>query len=287
VSLPTFFIIGAMKAGTTSLHEYLSHHPEIHMSRVKEPHFFTRPEDGPYRERVGTLPDYEALFTSSCHVRGESSPGYSHYPHHQGVPERIKAMLPDAKFIYLVRDPVDRIVSHYLHNVAFYGVRADLAEHVGDVSDPANPYLYISLYAMQLEQYLPHFPLDSFLVIDQSELASNREVCLERALDFLGVASDVELTGLDREHGASADRRRWPSWYPTLTRRIVSSPIRRLPKPLRRTGLRLVEQTFWRPLERPDVSERFRKQVQRAVWDDIDRLRGYTGLDFPSWRTLR
>ena len=77
MALPTFFIIGAPKAGTTSLHYYLSHHPEIQMSAIKEPRFFAGPENAsPYpRDRIATLDEYEQLFDPAFSVRGESSTG--------------------------------------------------------------------------------------------------------------------------------------------------------------------------------------------------------------------
>src|SRR5581483_2636709 len=104
--LPTFFIIGATRAGTTSLAQYLASHPEVHMSPYKEPHFFVEPGDGlpSVADRIGTLPAYERLFVTDLPVRGEASTSYSHFPARRGVPERIHAMVPAARILYLVRD---------------------------------------------------------------------------------------------------------------------------------------------------------------------------------------
>src|SRR5258708_4333366 len=130
MALPTFFIIGAGKAGTSSLHHYLDQHPEIQMSSNKEPHFFAGPENGfPYAMgRVSGLKEYERLFDPAFSVRGESSPGYTSYPRRQGVPERIRELVPDAKFIYLARDPIARTVSHHLHRIAVAGQRPPLSD---------------------------------------------------------------------------------------------------------------------------------------------------------------
>src|SRR5436190_20938382 len=107
--LPTFFIIGAPRSGTSSLHHYLNLHPEIGMSRLKETHHFVDNVQPPAR-RVEDRAEYEALFPSDARVRGEASPSYACYPQHGGAPERISVLLPDAKFIYLVRDPIERTV---------------------------------------------------------------------------------------------------------------------------------------------------------------------------------
>lgn len=114
-ALPTFFIIGAAKAGTTSLHWYLDQHPEVGMSTIKEPNFLSGPENGiPYpTRRITELSDYRRLFDPTYPVRGEASPSYTNSPRRRGVPERVKKLVPAARFIYLVRDPVERTISHY------------------------------------------------------------------------------------------------------------------------------------------------------------------------------
>src|SRR4051794_21023487 len=104
--LPNFFIIGAGKAGTTSLHAYLKLNPAIHMSKVKEPNFFTAPDPArPHANGQMTDPEqYRAMFVTDKPLRGESSTSYTLHPLRPGVPERIHALVPDARFVYLVRD---------------------------------------------------------------------------------------------------------------------------------------------------------------------------------------
>lgn len=174
MALPTFFIIGAAKSGTTSLHRYLDQHPQIQMSLRKEPNFFSGADNGiPYTfGRIGDLEEYEKLFDPSAAVRGESSPSYADYPRRQGVPERIKELVPEAKLIYLVRDPIERTVSHYHHRVANGGERRPLREALSDLSDPYSPCICPSRYASQLDLYLRYFSQDRILVIDQAESCS-------------------------------------------------------------------------------------------------------------------
>jgi hypothetical protein len=101
--LPNLIVIGAMKAGTTSLHAYLSLHPEIFMSANKEPRFFT--EEWNWHKG---LEWYEAQFPERVTIRGESTPDYTKLPEIRNVPERIHSLIPDVRLIYLVRDPIDR-----------------------------------------------------------------------------------------------------------------------------------------------------------------------------------
>jgi len=125
VALPDFFIIGAPKAGTTALHAALAAHPSLFMSSVKEPKFFLT--DGPppsrgggpgdvqtYREHIWGRPEYEALFAAAPPgaLRGESTPFYLY---NQAAQERIRALVPDAKLIVILRDPVERAHSNWTH----------------------------------------------------------------------------------------------------------------------------------------------------------------------------
>src|SRR5882672_9220913 len=117
MKLPNFFIVGAPKAGTTSLYYYLSHHPEVFMSPVKEPNFFSYDETVKqnlyHKEKgVGKFEEYRQLFASSNgHHKaiGEASVSYLFYP---SVPQRIHELVPKAKIIISLRNPVERAYSH-------------------------------------------------------------------------------------------------------------------------------------------------------------------------------
>src|SRR5262245_19380143 len=136
-----------MKAGTTSLAHYLRAHPQVHVPERKELYFFT----GEDHWRRGTA-WYESQFDGAGEALavGEACVGYSMHPVYADVPERIATVLPRVRFIYLVREPVDRMVSHYRHRV-WHGeedlpIERALFEH--------GEYLDTSRYAMQVERYL-------------------------------------------------------------------------------------------------------------------------------------
>lgn len=282
--LPTFFIIGAPKTGTTSLYHYLDQHPHIGMSIKKEPHFFVGPEHiGDAVQQVDDLDEYEGLFDSAFAVRGEASPSYSAYPMHTGAPERIKELIPDAKFIYLVRDPIDRTVSHYLHRVAMEGERRPLREALGDFSDISLPYVYPSLYASQLERYLTHFRQERILVIDQADLLADRREALRETFAFLSVDDTFYSSELDTELGTSRERRIYPPGYSLFVRRAVASPLRLLPPNFRRYLRRSIERTLWPPLETPTLDDDLRGRLVALYAGEVERLRALTGKAFPTW----
>lgn len=282
--LPTFFIIGAPKCGTTSLHSYLDQHPQIGMSRRKETHFFVGPEN--IRQgiaRVESLEEYEELFDSDYAVRGEASPSYSAYPMHKGAPERIKGLVPDAKFIYLVRDPVDRTISHYTHRVALGGERRSPQEALSDFSDTSSPYIYPSLYASQLDRYLRCFPRQRILVVDQRELLTNRREALREIFAFLSVDDTFDCLEFSDEYGVSRQRRIYPPGYTPFVERVAASPLRLLPQSVRRSLHRSVERVLWSPVETPQLNEGLRSGLEALYVSEVARLRAFTGKTFSTW----
>jgi hypothetical protein len=281
--LPNFFIIGAPKCGTTSLHTYLGAHPEIHMSPVKEPRYFAEPNPQlPFEElRIGDRAEYERLFETSAPVRGESSPSYSQYPRRPGVPGRIHAVAPEARFVYLVGDPIHRTVSHYMQRTAYEAERRPLGEALGDMDDPMNPYLCASRYATQLEQYLQHFPPEQMMVVDQAQLRDDRLAALRRIFAFLEVDPDFESPAF--EESVNVGYRRLPGLYVAVRRSGLGRMVRRLPRGMHRRLTQPVRSLMSRPAERPAVDPVLRERLVAALEDEVRRLRLLTGMEFPTW----
>jgi Sulfotransferase family len=281
--LPNFFIIGAPKCGTTSLHTYLAAHPEIHMSPIKEPRFFAEADpELPFEEpRVGARAEYERLFDSPLPFRGESSPSYSQYPRRRGVPERIHALIPEARFVYLVRDPIDRAVSHYMQRSAYEAERRPFREALGDLADPMNPYLCASRYATQIERYHHCFPADRVLVVDQSALRDDRVATLREVFSFLGADPDFESPVF--AESVNVGYRRLPTAYVAVRRSGLGRLVRRLPKGMHRRIARPVRSLLSSTAERPEIDETLQDQLREALADEVRRLRLLTGKEFASW----
>src|SRR3954451_418734 len=120
------------------------------MSKEKEPAFFASTDGWPkYAVRDPTR--YQALFDSPAPVRGESSVVYSFWPYTSGVPERIHGLIPAARFIYVVRDPVDRVISHYQHRIGLGEEHRTIEEVMAQPNDAEERYVAASSYATQLE----------------------------------------------------------------------------------------------------------------------------------------
>lgn len=292
MALPTFFIIGAPTAGTTSVNYYLEQHPQIQMSAVKEPAFFAPPLDplevkhGLERvDRVGRLDKYEDLFDPTKEVRGEGSTNYAEYPFRQGVPERIKEFIPEAKFIYLVRDPVQRTVSHYHHLVATSGERRSLEEILSDLSDPRSPCICASLYALQLELYLRHFSEQKILVIDQAELLADRRSVLREIFTFLAVDNAFDSSQFDVEYNKGNEHRRYPPALARFIERTVRPRSRWLPlSPDKRRSFRVfVERIFLSPLKTSTLDDESGSRLREFYAGEVQRLRALTGKKFPTW----
>lgn len=285
MTLPTFFIIGAAKTGTTSLHYYLSQHPEIQMSTNKEPNFFSGPENGiPYpNKRVSKLTDYERLFDPAFRVRGEASVGYTNHPRRQGVPKRIKELVPDAKFIYLVRDPVARTVSQYHYRVAAEGERRSLREALSDLSDPRSIYTCPSMYGTQMELYLDHFPQERILVLEQADLLSDRLSTLRSVFTFLSVDDTIDSSRFEQELNTKGEQRVYPATYKRLRGYILPAPLSWIPHSVRGPMRRSVERMLLRPVEPSTLDDDLRVQLETLYAGEVERLRALTGKPFSTW----
>jgi hypothetical protein len=288
VTLPNFFIIGAAKAGTTSLHHYLDQHPQVQMSAIKEPNYFAGPANGiPYPVgRVERLDEYERLFDPSFERRGEASPSYTNAPRRRGVPERIKETLPEARFVYLVRDPIARLLSQYQMLFADGDERKPLAEAVQGLDD-ADPHSYYltcqSFYARQLELYLGHFPQERILVVDQAELRRDRAGTLRQVFSFLSVDPDFTTPAFDSELFKGADKRVYPRSFKKVIRPALRGPYRLLPPKLRESLRSSVEQRFLPPAPTPVLDDVSRERLEALFSPDVERLRRMTGNEFSSW----
>jgi len=198
-SLPTFVVIGAMKAGTTTLHAWLAEHPDVCMSARKELDFFV--EDGNWERGVGW---YRLRFASCAaeRARGESSPNYAKTHADPGVPKRMYSVVPDARLIYLVREPIERMRSMYRHLV----IDGTETRSFVDALTEDDDYLQTSRYIQHIGAYLKHYPKDRFLVITTEQLAAEPEATLAAVHSHLGVYP-VDPPEDVRRRNVTGDRR--------------------------------------------------------------------------------
>ena len=268
--LPNFLLIGAAKAGTTSLYHYLRVHPQVFMSQTKELNFFVE-NDG----WVKGTSWYERQFDAAAGAVavGEASPNYTKYPLFPGVPERIAKLIPEARLIYLVRHPVERFRSGYLDEVRRGRQRNPIESTLA--SNPG--YLAASRYAMQIEQYLQYFPRDQLLVITSEDLKRRRAATMRVVHSFLGV-DDLAPPTLDDEFNRTEGQR----MLRPLARRVRRLPgaravARLAPGPSKWIGTRPMDP------DRAELSAAFERRLRALLRDDVRQLRGYLGEDFDGW----
>ena len=271
--LPNVIVIGAQKCGTSALHYYLGLHPEVTMSRPKELNFFIAERNWP-RGRDW----YERHFQGDARVAGESSANYTADPFFPGVPERMHSLVPHAKLVYLVRDPIERIVAQYVHNYAARRKReasrgwlasTDLA---ATVFEPGSTYIPRSSYFTQVSRFLEHYDRQSLLVLEQGDLRDDRQGTLRTVFHFLGIDERFDDPKSSRTRHETGSKRR-------KTRAAALGE--RLPGPL---WSRLEKRvTLSTAVARPAVPEELRRRLEAALGEDIDRFREFTGRDFADW----
>jgi hypothetical protein len=282
-ALPNLVVIGGLKCGTTSLHHYLNLHPEIGMSRPKELNFFVEELNWP----LG--PDwYAGHFSSRRPVRGESSPHYTNEPRFSGVAERMREVVPETRIVYVVRDPIDRLLSHYLHNVGGGYERRPLEEAL---DDPESAYVDRGLYARQLDPYRERFPRERIEIVTREELKREREATMRRLFAFLGVRDDFSSPEFSREWETGSGKR---SGRFRLMDRAVRLPglraldrnFDRLPESLRWLVERVIHDPASGAAPKPDVPPALRDRLAERFRPDVARLEEIAGRRF-GWLQAR
>jgi hypothetical protein len=277
-ALPNLIIIGGLKCGTTSLHHYLNLHPEIAMSRPKELNFFVAELNWPLGRDW-----YAGHFDSRAPVRGESSPHYTNRPAFAGVPERMREVLrEDVRLIYVVRDPVDRTLSHYLHNFGGGYDERPLAEAL---ADPESSYVTRSRYFFQVEPYLEAFGPDRTQILSREDLKSDRPETMRRAFAFCGVDPDFTSVQFEREWETGVAKTR--SRFRIMDRAVRLPGLRaldrnfdRLPESLRWVVERMVHDPEGGEAPKPELPADLRERLIELLSGDVERLEELAGRSF-------
>ena len=266
--LPSFLLIGAMKSGTTTLWWYLREHPDVFMAMPKEPNFF----NDHWHRGVGW---YERLFAGAgaARARGEASVRYTSYPDDPECPSRIASVLPEARLLFVVREPVARMRSHYLHEVAALRERLPIEQALRQ-----NPiYLDRSRYATQLERYLDHFPREQLLLLRAEDLFRAPALVLPGVYGFLGVDPSFRPAGPGRQDNETAQRFQ----LPVVVRRGIGLAVRagvyrHVPQRAKEAVRTLTRQRS-RAAPEVRVPEQLALELRAALADELRRLDAIAG----------
>ncbi len=280
---PNFFILGAAKCGTTTLYHYLSQHPEIYFSPVKEPSFFIT--EYPI---VKTQEEYLSLFDNAKNEKiiGEASHAYMTSP---GTAEKLYKLFPNARFLIMVRNPVDRAYSLYYH-MRFFGlekiktfedalsaeeIRANSSDFINNCGHYIYNFLYFrsGLFGEQVQRYLSFFDKKQFIFVSLKGLQANPIKELIRIFRFLGVnesfVPDLTVKNVGKKP-------RFPLIHNLITNETFINFVKN------NTILNAIAQSSVQRLlfsKLPPMKESTRKMLAEKYVDDLTLLKNLTGID--------
>lgn len=295
MTLPNFIVIGAEKAGTTSLDYYLQQHPEIFMSPTKEPRFFA-PEfyttyyHGPrVGKRVTAMgqDDYKKLFreVSNEIAIGEVSPQYLYLPN---CSQRIAAALPDARLIAVLRNPVDRAFSAYTYQQTCgydlgHSFEEALALETSRVAEQWRPvwhYQSLGFYFEQLTRFFAEFPSEQIHVVLYDDLSQDAIAFAQNVYDFLGVdATFVPDTSVKNPSGSPKNRKIYDLFNRDNSLKNVIKTF--MPKTARASLKMLIQQQNVQP--KPILEPRIRQSLVEVYREDILKLQDLIHRDLSEW----
>ncbi len=273
---PSFIVIGGMKCGSTSLDYYLKAHPQIAMPKKELDYFSLNYQKG--------SDWYLSKFPASCKTEcifGETSVSYAKFPHHKDVPARIFTDIPNAKLIYILRDPFKRLVSHYMHNVYADNEKESL-ENILKSKKESSLYVAFSKYFFQIEQYLKYFDPSRIHILTLEDL-SNIELLSAKLNDifkFLGVKENIVSTEFSQKKQQSEKKGKKGkaaliiSKFPYYRKFVDIAP-----EPLKNLYIRL----FTTQLAAPKLNDDTKQRIYDYLSSDTEKLRQFTGRAFESW----
>ena len=295
MSLPNFMCLGAAKSGTTTLYDILRQHADIYIPSFKEPHFFDIPENF-----ANGLNWYEKTYFKKAKKKiiADFTPSYFF---DKDAPKRIFDCLGgDMKFLVIIRNPVDRAYSHYLHSKRDFHETENfgdslklefsrLKEHQEKsdyLSYLRHSYIHQGLYSEMLKRYLKYFSLDRFLFINfEDEFLKDKDLTIQKILNFLEIDSSISLNTNIISNPASQERSKilkqimkQTGWWRTVLKKMIPSiKIRQII----RNRIQRANISVFNP---PKITQVQRHNIYNSYFrNDIDNLEIILDRDFSNW----
>jgi hypothetical protein len=268
---PDFIVIGAMKSATSSLHTQLARQPGIFMSDLKEPCYFS--DDDQYRRGHAW---YVGLFRNAepGNICGESSTHYTKLPTFPDTVTRMREYVPEVKLIYVIRHPIDRLLSHYVHEMTVQH-RITLAPIEEAIALHPEMIAY-GRYSMQLSPYLRTFGPDRVLLVFFEMLVSRPQKEFERICHFIGYAGAPTWSPELPPQNVSSERLRLGPWLNPIIEQPTLRAVRRIliPKSFREW----VKSKYFRIESKPDLPPPLRNRLAAIFDEDLETLSSWVGF---------
>ncbi len=265
---PDFIVIGAMKSATSSLHDQLSRQDGFFLSTPKEPCYFS--DDDVFAQGDGW---YQALFAGAAETDlcGESSTHYTKLPRHPHTVDRIAAHPSAPKFVYMLRHPVDRLVSHFVHDWSFNVV----PDTIGAAIDANPDFIDFGRYAYQIRPYVERFGRERIHIVLFEHLKADPQRVLDDVGAFLGHEGRLCWQEIEAAN-VSSQRMRSSPWRDRLLDNKVAATARRtlVPKSVRSRVAGL-----WQMKDRPELPDLLRAELEDRFDEDLADLSDLLGLE--------
>jgi len=286
--LPTFLIVGAPKAGTTSLYHYLSEHSQVFMSNPKEVNFFSREEieaQGLYYKdfQANNFEDYEKLFEDSKGEQaiGEASVSYLFYPN---VPLKIKRLIPKCKIIIVLRDPVERAFSHYLMDKRLGFVNLDFDEIVYKKKKHKfldlyyQQYIELGLYFEQVLRYLTVFAENQVKIFLFDDIKNDLNKVIIDLCKFLGINFNFKFDLTKKYNTFSMPKNKLVLLFysSTYIRKIFNAIIPVVIKDK-------ITNAFFEKNKKPEINLQTKIKLKNIYKPDIQKLENLIKKNLSNW----
>ena len=294
--LPNLFIPGAAKSGTTTLHELLNLHPDISMSKLKEPVFWNNKKFEKY-EQVDWI-NYKKLFNGNAKIFGESTTSYMYY---NSFIENIKQNYNKSpKFIFILRNPIDRYISHFwwmkglgleknnIKDVINKGSQADFIEY----DYYPKHYFQFGLYSKWIQRFIDNFGIENIKVITLEKLISNRLETTNSCFDFLGLK---KLESIPEKTSNKTTRIKYSCIYHFIKKSSIGKmsytkigkiflskkSIDRIKNKLKRIIINWKTEEF----EYDPLQSKYRNYLKDSGYNnDVERLKNIFDYSFKEWK---
>lgn len=267
-----FMVVGAQKCGTTTLAKLLSNHSSVVCCDKKEPMFFCSTDD--WEQEIS---DYHSLFQwKEGALHFEASTSYTFYPYYNAW-KNLYAYNPNLKIIYIVRNPVNRIVSSYMHDYRRGYIEQDIEKAITERSLLLN----MTRYATQIRPYIEHFGADQVKILFFEDLIKDQEIITNQLSDFLGIATEDFADNNIHAHKSVGN---FKIHHKYDNPGFILSAVRKYLSPLWKVITYSSARSF---KKKPRLSSEYQEMILYLLRNEIAELEEITGRNLDSWREIK